>query len=319
VTRDGAPVPATLSRVVDAAMGVSIVVDSATAGAAALPAWLSAGARFILETPAQARAVVITASAPATVAAGPAQGPVDVVRGLEAVRPHGDRDTSAALTLAAQQFPEIGPGHKVVVLYTSAPDAGGETATALAARFRAKGLLLVVVGKAGGEGFWGEAATATGGFFAPAGDPVVVPALDQVRTTLQSRYIVEVPDPQTSPATLDVSVRAGSLELTGRAEVTAPSAGAVPGDAPFVPGWVWWMVAALGLLALAATLFVVHRGRPSEQTGEPGEQTGEPAPEPGPAPLEVARGRVAAPGAGDVARGRASVHAQEKPGDGETG
>jgi hypothetical protein len=44
-----------------------------------------------------------------------------------------------------------------------------------------------VVGPAGAERFWGAAASATGGFFAPAGDPAGVPALDQVRTTLRGR------------------------------------------------------------------------------------------------------------------------------------
>ena len=260
VEQDGTPLVSTLTPVVGETMGVTLVVDNSTDGAAEVPAWLSAGARFILEAPAQARAVVVTASAPAAVATGPEQGPVEIVRALEAVRAGGERDTSAALALASDQFPDIGPGHKVVVLYTSAPDAGGASAAALAARFRARGQLLVVVGPAAAEGFWGAAATGTGGFFAPAGDPVVVPALDQVRTTLQSRYLVEIPTPQRLPATLSVAVDVDGVALRGQAVIAAPPA--TPDEDPAVPVAVWWTVAAVGVLALAAiAFFLVRRGR----------------------------------------------------------
>lgn len=293
VTHDGAPVAATMSPVAGASMGVTIVVDASAAGAPQLPAWLSAGARFILETPEQARAAVVTDTAPPVLALPPVQGPIEVVRALEAVRPAGGRDTAAALTLAAAQFPEVARGHKVVVLYTTAADAGGESAPALAARYRDQGLLLVVVGPAATGRFWGAAATATGGFFAPAGDPVMVPALDQVRTTLQNRHVVRVPTPQRLPATLSVTMTAGDLELSGRAVVPAPPA-AQPDD-PVVPSWAWWVVAAAGLVAPAAIALIVFRRR-SPATAVPA------------APRAPAYGRAVVPAPGEeVARGRARV------------
>jgi len=65
--------------------------------------------------------------------------------------------------------------------------------------FRATGTILVVVGTANADTYWARAAAATGGFFAPAGNPVVVPALDQVETILRGRYLVQFPTPSTLP------------------------------------------------------------------------------------------------------------------------
>ena len=109
------------------------------------------------------------------------------------------------------------------MFYTGAPDAGGPGAAALAERFRASGTILVVVGTAAAAGYWAPAATATGGFFAPAGDPVLVPALDQVRTTLNGRYLVRFRTPPVLPARVAVRVDTGDLTLTGDVLVTAPA------------------------------------------------------------------------------------------------
>jgi len=284
VTRDGRPQPATLVPVVSDGLAVALVVDTSAAGAATLPAWLSAAARFILEAPATTQAVVIRDAAPAAAITGPQRGPTGVVRALTSVGAGGVRDTAAALNLAVAQFPGTAAGRRVVVLYTTGADAGGESAAALADRFRSSGTILVVVATADGDPYWATAAAATGGFFAPAGNPVVIPALDQVETTLRGRYLVQFPTPSRLPARVSVQVDTGDLTLTGDVVVAAPAA-----SKPARTDWRIWAAAALGLLAVVALVVVLwlRRRRP-------------PADEP-----SVVRGRAAVPGT--VARGRATV------------
>jgi hypothetical protein len=279
VTRDGEPQSARLVPVVSDDLAVALVVDTSAAGAATLPAWLSAAARFMLEAPARTRAVVVTDSAPAAAVTGPQRGPLEIVRALDGIRARGQRDTAAALTLAAGQFPGTPAGRRVVVFYTSAPDAGGESAAALAARFRAAGTILVVVGTAAAGRYWADAAAATGGFFAPAGEPVVVPALDQVQTTLAGRYLVQFETPPDLPARVSVRVDTGDLTLTGDALVTAPPG--EPGGWPDVRTLVLGGLTAVGL-ALAATLLLLLRRRPRRAADDrPG--AARPDPDPGPA------------------------------------
>jgi hypothetical protein len=304
VTRDGAPQDAKLIPVVSDGLAVALVVDTSQAGAATLPAWLSAGARFILETPATTQAVVITDSAPAAAITGPQRGPVGVVRALTSVRARGERDTAAALGLALRQFPATPAGRRVVVLYTTAADAGGESAEALAARFRGSGTILVVAGTADGDAYWAPAAAATGGFFAPAGVPVVVPALDQVETTLRGRYLVQFPTPPRLPAQVSVRVNAGDLNLTGDQVVAIPPAPVPTSRSATNTSRIWAAamlgLAAAGLVAVFVAAVVMRRRRPQPAGGDPpGEQVME-------RPSRVvARGRAAVPPT--VARGRAIV------------
>ena len=296
VTLDGVPQKAELVPVVADDLAVALVVDTSTAGAAALPAWLSAAARFALEAPAGTQAVVIDGATPATVTIGPQRGPSGVVRGLSSVRAHGERDTAAAIGLAVRQFPAAALGRRVVVLYTTGPDAGGERAAALAARVRASGTILVVVGTTAGGPYWADVAAATGGFFAPAGDPVVIPALDQVRTTLRGRHLVRFPTPPVLPSRVSVRITTGDLSLAGDAVVSAEPA---PAPRAADRSWLRIRLAAAAALALAvliatvATIVLRQRRRPPR-----------PSP-PDPPPRWVARGRATVPGS--VAQGRAHV------------
>jgi hypothetical protein len=272
VTRGGVPEKAELEPVMAAGLNVALVVDSSAEGAKALPAWLSAAARFTLEAPASTRSVVITAGEPAKAVIAPQQGPLDVVRALDGIRPSGDRDTVAALTLATTQFPDARPGRRLAVLYTTAPGADREEAESLGARLRDTGTILVVVGTTDANRFWTDTAAATGGFFAPAGDPVVVPALDQVQTTLRSRYLIRFPTPAELPANVGVRVDAGDLTLTGTAIVPGADAG---GGRWVTIGWATGIVT---IVVAAAVLVAV--GRRSRR--------------PQPAP-PVARGRASIP------------------------
>jgi hypothetical protein len=292
VTAGGAPLSAELVPVMSAGLAVTLVVDTSTAGADTLPAWLSAGARFILDAPDGCPAVVIADREPAGAITPPLRGPTEIIRALTAVRPGGDRDTAAALTLAAQQFPQAGTGRRVVVAYTTAADAGGPSAPALAARFRAAGAILVVVGTAG-DAYWSEAAAATGGFFARAGRPVVVPALDQVESTLSGRHLVRFATPGVLPARVSVRVQTGDLTFTGDAVVVPPPPpAAVPAAARdrtvLAPALV---TAAVAAMVAFLVVVAVRARREREPLGPPALTT-------------VFRGRAVVPGRTVQAHGR---------------
>jgi hypothetical protein len=304
VTRDGLPQPARLIPVMSSGLAVTLVVDTSSAGAATLPAWLSAAARFALEAPAGTQSVVIGGSAPAGPITSAQHGPTGIVAALDQVRAHGTRDIGAALALAARQFPAVPAGRRVVVLYTTAADAGGESALAVSVRFRTAGTILVVVGTADGGSYWAGATAETGGFFAPAGDPVVVPALDQVETTLRGRYLVQFPTPPTLPAPVSVGVNTGDLRLSGDALVAVPPSVAdvepAPADRRTVVIWALFGAALLAVIATAVLVLLRAMRRPpppawpvrASRPASMGART-------------AALGRAAAPGA--VARGRAAV------------
>jgi hypothetical protein len=284
VTAAGQAQKATLVPVVSSGLALALVVDDAKEGATNLPAWTSAAARFSLAAPPDARAVVVSSAAPATVVGTPEVGPVGVVRTLNGMSAHGARDTAAALALAVRQFPDTPPGRRVVVLYTSARNAGLIEAEDLSAQFRRSGTVLVVVGTAAGSAYWAAATEGTGGFFAPAGDPVVVPALDQVQTTLAARYLVQVTNPAHLPARVSVKVRTSDATFTGPADLPAtPGAAAATGGGGGPSVW-WWAGGALLVVLLAAGV-ALPLLRPRR-----------PAPVAVPADAALVRGRVAVPG-----------------------
>jgi hypothetical protein len=278
VTTEGVQRPATLVPLMSEGLAVTIVVDTSTVDAATVPAWLSAGARFILEAPTGTQAAVIGDSAPASVIAQPQQGPSGIVAALNGVRAHGTRDTAAALALAARQFPDVPAGRKLTVVYTGAADAGGPTSTELAAQFRAAGVILAVATTADASPYWTSAAEATGGFFAPAGHPVVVPALDQVTTTLRGRYLAQFPTPTDRPATVHLAVTTPDLNLA--ADVTLPAPTARP-QASHSNGPLIAVLSALAviLVALLVAAALIARSRRRRR----------------PPPIVVAHGRATVP------------------------
>jgi hypothetical protein len=292
VTADGQPRKATLAPVVSSGLALALVVDDAKEGSANLAAWSSAAARFSLAAPGDARAVVVSSAAPAKALGTPQVGPVGIVRTLNGMTAHGTRDTAAALTLAIRQFPDVPPGRRVVVLYTSAATAGAVAAEDLSAEFRAGGTILVVVGTAAGSAYWAAATQGTGGFFAPAGDPVVVPALDQVQATLAARYLVQLANPPHLPARVAVRVKTADATFSGPADLPAAPAAAPPRSEPGAPSMWWWVGGALAVVLLAAAvalpLLRPRRPRPVAAGADP----------------DPVRGRVAVPGAG---RGRPAV------------
>ena len=186
VSVGGVRQPVAVVPVMSDGLTVGIVVDASKAGAAGTGPWQSGAARFVLEAPAGARTAVVADTTPPAVLATLQPGPTDPVRALSAVQPHGTRDTSAALALAVRQLPADRTAPRVVILYTGAPDAGGEASGALAARLAAEHVLLVVVSTATDSGYWSGVTRPTGGSLAPAVTSAVTPALDQVATSLRA-------------------------------------------------------------------------------------------------------------------------------------
>jgi glyoxylase-like metal-dependent hydrolase (beta-lactamase superfamily II) len=312
---DGVPQQAQLAPVMSERLAVAFVIDTSAAGGAALPAWLSAAARFILEAPAGTQAAVVADASPPTLISPPQRGPLGIVSALSGVRAGGQRRTSDALTLAKAQFPASPTGHRVVVVYTGAAHAGGESAAALSARFQQAGTILIVVGSAGDSTYWTGAARATGGFFAPAGTPVVVPALDQVATTLRGRYLVQFPTPRALPARVSVRIDAGKLVLTGDVVIPADSGRPRPASRLRLEVALAAIAGCL-LVFFAAALLIRRRSARRRAARSDGSARDEPAstvvPEGAAVAGTVARGRASVPGAAVV--GRAPVPGANAPG-----
>ncbi len=292
VTADDVPQRATVEPVVSGRLAVALVVDASTAGAPALPGWLSAAARFILETPATTRAAVVADTTPPAVVAPLQQGPMEIVRAVSAVQARGERSTSDALTLALNHLPASPADPRVIVFYTSAADAGGESAAALAERLAQANVILVVVGPARNGAYWSGVSRATGGFLAPVLAPLVVPALDQVGAMLRARYLLKIPTPGQLPARVSVRIDMGDVTLTGDTVVpvvTLAQAYPPTEEPPVRAGTVVWVAAVVGVLAVLVAAAVVRRQwappLPDRSGGVPG--TGPPT---------AARGRAAVPG-----------------------
>jgi hypothetical protein len=226
----GARQPTTVLPIMSDQLAVGIVVDASAAGADQLQSWLSGAARFVLEAPPGARTTLVADTTPPRVLAPLQPGPVDLVRAISAVQPRGQRRTADALSLAIRQLPPSATDPRVVILYTTAPDAGGEAATQLAARLAKSHVLLVVASTAPDTQYWSTAARATGGFLAPAGPSAVVPALDQIATMLRTRYLVRFPTPDQRPSHAFVRVELPDVAMA--ADVVVPGSGGPADDQP---------------------------------------------------------------------------------------
>jgi hypothetical protein len=242
--------PTTLVPVMSDQLAATIVVDASQAGGGGLGSWLSGAARFVLEQPALARTAMVVDATPPAVLSELRQGPMDPVRRLNGVQPHGDRHTSDALTLAVRQLPGTLGSPRMVIMYTGAADAGGEASGALAARLAGAHVLLVVVTTAANTRYWSDATRPTGGFLAPAVPAGTTAAFDQVATTLRSRYLISFPTPAQLPAR--ASVRVNLQDVTMSADVVVPVA--APGSTRPARAGAGWMTLALWAAAIGAVL-----------------------------------------------------------------
>jgi len=243
--------PAMFVPVMSDQLAASVVVDVSQAGGAGLASWLSGAARFVLDAPAGARTAVVADTTPPAVLARSPDGPVDIVRALSGVQPHGARDTSDALALAVRELAATPAAPRVVILYTGAADAGDVASGDLAARLAREHVLLVVVSTAAATRYWTEATRPTGGFLAPAG-AATVPAFDQVATTLRDRYLVTFPAPAQLPAR--ASVRVDLPQVAMATDVVIPAADAPPDRGS---GGGWLTVAVWVAVLVAAALLLI--------------------------------------------------------------
>ncbi len=258
--------PTAVVPVMSDQLASGIVVDASQEGASELASWLSGAARFVLEEPAAARTAVVADTTPPPVLAELQQGPADVVRALSAVRPHGKRDTSDALTLAVHQLPATLAVPRVVILYTGAADAGGEASNDLAARLAKEHVLLVVVTTATDTRYWSTATRPTGGFLAPAGTAAAGHALDQVASTLRTRYLITFPTPAQLPTLAAVRVELPDVTMSTSVLVPAKDAGTRVDRGRGYAGSTWmkailWAAAIGGALALLIWTALLLVGR----------------------------------------------------------
>jgi hypothetical protein len=170
------------------------------------------------------------------------------------------------VALALRQFPARSDVKRVVVLYTTAPDAGGVSARSLGDRVRAAGALLSVVCACPDVGYWSHVATGSGGVAVTTGTAHPNRAFDQVADALRARYVVTFPRPpaDTESATLRVSTGGAQVEVPvrlsdGNVSTTSARAGTA-GDAGG-PAHVWWWVLGVSAAAAAALVVAISRRR----------------------------------------------------------
>ena len=202
-------------------LAAALVVDASADGSPMLPVGLAGAANLVLAAPPTTRSTLVTDSTPPAVALPWPSGPADTLRALSDVRAGGARSTAAALDLAVAQLRAGPTDPRLVVLYTGAPDAGGEPAATVVERMRAAGVVLAVVGS--GETaspFWTAVAEGTGGMAVTAGPSGVIGAFDQVTAALGTRYLVTFPAPARLPATVAVQVDTAGGPVSTEATVT---------------------------------------------------------------------------------------------------
>jgi hypothetical protein len=273
VVAGGETLPARVTPLWSGPAAFGIVVDVSADGAAALQGGgLSGAAGFLLQLPAEARSGVIAARRPPAVVATPSVGAADDLRVLSALRSGGVRATSEALTLAAGRLPDRPGGTAVIALYTSAGDAGGESAAALADRLLRGNAVLAVVTTAADPRYWTEVAEATGGVAVATSPDRAVHAFDEVADALRTRFVVGIARPPTGipeatlrwagdggPAVVSFTLPPEGTAAAGGVARSRRVAGALAG------------AAAGGVVVLAVVVVLVARRRRRRRRREGGE------------------------------------------------
>src|SRR6266545_5024671 len=247
VTAGGVRLPARAMPVISDQLAIGLVVDASAAGAKALQAGVSGAANFLLQMPVAARTAVVADTRPPAVVAPLHGGAADALLALSSVRARNERSTSDALTLVLRQLPATPDGSRVVVLYTSAPDAGGEAATDLAARLTTAHALLAVVTAGTDRRYWSQVTAATGGVLVAAQPRATMAAFDDVADIMRGRYLLTFPMTGQLPARVSVRVGTADGTLTAVALVPPPSSPASDQPNDGRAGVLW--VLALGVAA----------------------------------------------------------------------
>src|SRR4051794_29881916 len=194
VTSGGRNRPAVGSRLLSDRTAVALVVDTSADATASLQAGGRSGtASFLLQLPPNARTAVVADRRPPVLAAPASVGVAQALRATSALPAGGQRATSDALTLALRQVPAEPGGQRLIVLYTNAPDAAGESASALGRRLRQANAVLAVVVTAARAQYWQQVAGATGGLAIATRADRAIDAFDALADELRSRFTVIFP------------------------------------------------------------------------------------------------------------------------------
>jgi von Willebrand factor type A domain len=262
VTAGEERLPTRVVPVMSDQLAMSLVVDASGKAAETLQAGLSGATNLLLQLPTAARVAAVADTGPPTVIAPLRAGAKDVLSALDSVRPRGSLATSEALTVALDQLPVTAGEPRVVLLFTGAGDAGGETAAALVERLRNARAQLAVVATAADKTYWSRVTSETGGVLVSARPADLLTAFQTVADTLSARYLLTFPRPQQLPASVSVRVDTADGTLTADAFIPGgPSqAGSNRGGSIVFPLLAIGVGVCLILMA-AATLLLRTRTR----------------------------------------------------------
>jgi hypothetical protein len=265
VSAGGARLSAQVNPVLSGLMAVGLVIDASAAGGPALQGGgLSGVASFLLQLPPDASTAVIADRRPPVVAARASAGVTGALQAASALSGNGARATSDALTLALHQLPTGSDQPSVIVLYTSAPDAGGESATALGRRLHRTHAILAVVNTSSDSQYWAAVATATGGLAVAAQPAGAVKAFDALADALRTRYVLTFPRPQASAVEVSVQIDATASPVSFAVPLPpepAASGGSTGASSGLAVAWRWVLLGALVVLAVAVLASSVFRRR----------------------------------------------------------
>ncbi|HEY7103931.1 MAG TPA: hypothetical protein VH573_20015, partial [Mycobacteriales bacterium] len=260
---DAGKLPTDARPVLGPQLAAATVLDTSEAGAGELQNGINGTANLLLQLPDGVRNLVVADGGDAARTLSPlTQGATEAIAALNSARAAGTRHTGAALDAAADGLPPEAGRSRLVLLYTGAPDAGGEPAEQLGRRLAQAGVVLAVVTTGPGQQFWSDAADITGGVAVSATGAASLQPFDQVASALRSRFVLTFPRPSTLPATVRVSMTVGGQTVSQSAMVPEVSAEtAAPARAESGSSPRWWVFGGLVLLALVAAGLVLVRRR----------------------------------------------------------
>jgi hypothetical protein len=247
-------------------MPLALVVDASAADAPALRAGLSGAASLLLQAPSTSRFAVIANTTPPMLVTAPGVTATDALSALSAINSRGDRSTSEALGMALRALPGRPEDPSVIVLHTSAPDAGGEPVDHLAARLAQAHALLTVVTTSADTAYWAQVTSATGGTLVATRPQGTIEGFDRAADTMRARYMLTFPVPDHLPARVAVQIRDSAETLT--VDATVPNSSLTVAD-PDNDRWVWQVALAVWILGIAL-LMVVRRLRDEDAQFEGG-------------------------------------------------
>jgi hypothetical protein len=276
VTAAGSQVPTRLTPVLSARSSISLVVDASAGGASSFQHGGQSGvASFLLQVPPDSATSVVADRQPPAVISPSTIGVSDDLRAASDLTSGGGRSTSSALSWAVRQATPWPSSQPVIVLYTSAPDAGGEPAQALGERLRQAHAVLAVVNTSPTSAYWSQVANYTGGLEVRAPSTQAISAFDHVADALRARYTVTFARPAAGEAasllvttpggttTVPLALPSGPAAPIPTPASTQAAANSSSGSSSSThgagPWWAWLL--GVAALAVAATTVIISRGR----------------------------------------------------------